>query len=72
MRHLVPGYLPWIRDDTKKRISGFSQLETRSMYGAGDTENAIIDLRDVGKFVVRIIVDERTLNKYVFVYAAVN
>lgn len=42
------------------------------MYGAGDTENAIIDLRDVGKFDVRIIVDERTLNKYVFVYAAVN
>ncbi len=30
------------------------------------------DLRDVGKYVARIIVDDRTLNKYVFAYAGVS
>ncbi|KAJ3533304.1 hypothetical protein NM208_g8046 [Fusarium decemcellulare] len=36
--------------------------------GDGHGASAITDLRDVGKYVARIITDERTLNKYVFAY----
>ena len=35
-------------------------------YGTGNVKTAVTDLRDVGKFVARIIADERTLNRYVF------
>lgn len=37
-----------------------------SRIGAGDIKCAVIDRRDIGKFVARIIADERTLNRYVF------
>lgn len=36
--------------------------------GDGNTPSALTDLRDVGKYVARIIKDERTLNKMVFAY----
>lgn len=39
-----------------------------SIYGAGNVKVAYTDLRDVGKFVARIIADPRTLNRYVFVW----
>ncbi|KAL5495816.1 hypothetical protein ACEPAI_1280 [Sanghuangporus weigelae] len=37
-----------------------------SRFGTGDVKCAVTDSRDIGKFVARIIVDERTLNRYVF------
>ena len=43
-------------------------LET-NLAGAGDIPWARTDLNDIGPYVARIIVDERTLNKYVFAYA---
>lgn len=36
--------------------------------GDGKVPSALTDLRDIGRYVARIIVDERTLNKMVFVY----
>ncbi|KAK9775089.1 putative Isoflavone reductase P3 [Seiridium cardinale] len=36
--------------------------------GSGNLPSALIDLRDVGKYVERIIADPRTLNKSVFVH----
>lgn len=40
----------------------------QSIPGDGNMESARTDLRDVGKYVVRAIKDERTLNKMVFVF----
>ena len=39
------------------------------MRGDGTAPNLITDLRDVGRFVARIVADERTLNRYVFAWA---
>ncbi|SPJ78642.1 related to isoflavone reductase homolog P3 [Fusarium torulosum] len=39
-----------------------------SIKGDGNTESALIDKRDIGKYVARIITDPRTLNKSVFIY----
>lgn len=36
--------------------------------GDGNVPTALTDLADVGRYVARIIADDRTLNKYVFVY----
>jgi len=38
------------------------------MRGDGTVPNLITDLRDVGRFVARIVADERTLNRYVFAW----
>ncbi|KAL4805968.1 hypothetical protein BDV18DRAFT_140237 [Aspergillus unguis] len=38
------------------------------IVGDGSTPLALTDLRDVGRYVARIIADERTLNKMVFAY----
>jgi hypothetical protein len=35
----------------------------------GNKKSALTDLRDVGKFVARIVEDPRTLNQYVFVWS---
>lgn len=39
--------------------------------GDGNVPNAITDLRDIGRYVARIIADPRTLNRQVFAYAEV-
>ncbi|CZR63605.1 related to Isoflavone reductase homolog P3 [Phialocephala subalpina] len=36
------------------------------LHGDGEAKNILIDIRDIGHFVARIIDDERTLNKYVY------
>jgi hypothetical protein len=41
------------------------------LHGNGETKNLLIDLRDIGVFVARIIDDERTLNKYVYAWGDV-
>ncbi|KAL5514230.1 hypothetical protein ACEPAG_2318 [Sanghuangporus baumii] len=40
-----------------------------SRIGSGNVKCAVIDKRDIGKFVARIIADDRTLNRYVFCWA---
>jgi uncharacterized protein YbjT (DUF2867 family) len=46
-------------------------LPITSIYGTGEVKNGITDERDIGRYVARIIHDERTLNKYVFFFGAV-
>ncbi|KAF8858696.1 NAD(P)-binding protein [Acephala macrosclerotiorum] len=41
------------------------------LHGDGGVPNLLIDLRDIGMFVARIIDDERTLNKYVYCWGEV-
>lgn len=41
------------------------------LVGDGDTPTAITDLRDIGRYMARIILDDRTLNKMVFTYNTV-
>lgn len=41
------------------------------IVGDGNTPTAITDLRDIGRYVAKIIVDDRTLNKMVFAYDTV-
>lgn len=43
-------------------------LPVEEVYGTGKQKSALTDLRDVGRYVARIIQDERTVNKYVFCY----
>ena len=39
-----------------------------TIAGDGNQLSARTDLRDIGRYVARIITDPRTLNKYVFAY----
>lgn len=41
------------------------------IVGEGNTLTALTDLRDIGRYVAKIIVDDRTLNKMVFAYNVV-
>ena len=41
------------------------------IVGDGNTPTALTDLRDIGRYVAKIIVDDRTLNKSVFAYNTV-
>jgi hypothetical protein len=36
-----------------------------NVYGSGDVKSAVVDLNDIGVFVVRIIQDEATINQKV-------
>lgn len=38
------------------------------IIGDGNARNALTDLRDIGRYIARIIVDDRTVNKMVFAY----
>ncbi|KAH7385409.1 hypothetical protein DE146DRAFT_204456 [Phaeosphaeria sp. MPI-PUGE-AT-0046c] len=54
--------LPSGKLQTKKDVS------LNELIGDGNTPFALIDNRDIGKFVTRIIADPRTLNKKIFCY----
>lgn len=41
------------------------------IVGDGNTPTAITDLRDIGRYVARIVLDDRTLNKMVLAYNVV-
>lgn len=41
------------------------------IHGDGDAPNLLTDLRDIGRFVARIVGDERTLNRYVYTWSDV-
>lgn len=57
-----------ILDPAKEPSPGTAELST-TIYGTGNVKSALTDVRDIGKFVARIISDERTLNRYVFCWA---
>ncbi|KAF2015805.1 NAD(P)-binding protein [Aaosphaeria arxii CBS 175.79] len=40
-------------------------MPTTEVYGGGDVKNLLTDKRDIGRFVARIVKDERTLNQKV-------
>ncbi|KAF7329630.1 Glycoside hydrolase family 33 protein [Mycena kentingensis (nom. inval.)] len=44
---------------------------SQRIHAGGTARNMLTDLRDVGRYVARIIKDERTLNKYVVTYSDV-
>lgn len=41
-------------------------LPNNTIHGDGTAPNILTDLRDVGRFVARIICDDRTLNRYIY------
>ncbi|KAK4977957.1 hypothetical protein LTR42_002332 [Elasticomyces elasticus] len=43
-------------------------LPNPRLPGNGSQPNALTDLRDIGRYFAKIVVDDRTINKYVFVY----
>jgi hypothetical protein len=43
-------------------------LPAEEMFGTGEQVSALTDLRDVGRYVARIVQDERLVNKYVLCY----
>lgn len=57
-----------ILDPKKEFIPGFTDI-SRTIFGSGDVKSSYSDNKDIGKFVARIISDERTLNRYVFCWA---
>ena len=54
-----------ILDPSKELYPGTSDL-SKTIFGTGDVKTALTDRQDVGRFVARIIADDRTLNRYVF------
>jgi hypothetical protein len=46
-------------------------MPAKEVYAGGLTPNMLIDARDVGRIVVRVLKDKRTLNKRVMAYGAV-
>lgn len=50
------------------RIRTKVEYSLNEMMGDGGTLFALVDIRDIGKYVARIIADPRTMNKKVFAY----
>lgn len=53
------------------RLQVQAQISNTEVIGDGTTPMALIDNRDIGKFVARVIADPRTKNKHVFCYGEV-
>jgi hypothetical protein len=53
------------------RLDYAKMMPNTTIYGDGNAPNILTDKRDIGKFVARIIKDDRTLNKRVFTYSDV-
>lgn len=43
-------------------------MDVPTLIGDGTVPSALTDLRDIGRYVAKIVADERTLNKYVLAY----
>ena len=53
------------------RVDYAMTTANNEIVGDGNTPTAITDLRDIGRYMAHIIVDDRTLNKMVFAYNTV-
>ncbi|KAH7310347.1 isoflavone reductase family protein [Rhexocercosporidium sp. MPI-PUGE-AT-0058] len=51
------------------RLDYAKMLANTTIYGDGNASNILTDKRDIGRFVARIVKDDRTLNKRVFTYS---
>lgn len=51
------------------RVDEYAIRKDNIIYGDGNAPNLMTDLRDIGRFVSRIIKDPRTLNQKVFTYS---
>ncbi|KAK5164942.1 uncharacterized protein LTR77_009607 [Saxophila tyrrhenica] len=61
----------WYQISFPKLPSGkidYAVMVDNPICGKGDVPSALTDLRDVGRYVAKVIRDERTLNKMVLVY----
>lgn len=52
-------------DSAKEPCPSIAEL-SKTIYGTGDVKLAVTEYRGIGKFVARIVSDDRTLNKYIF------
>jgi uncharacterized protein YbjT (DUF2867 family) len=52
------------------KLDGAYPFPDNIIYGDGNTKTALTDKDNIGKYVVRVIADPRTLNKLVFAYEA--
>jgi uncharacterized protein YbjT (DUF2867 family) len=50
------------------RTDAHAMFGKDEIAGDGNVASALTDLRDIGRYTARIIADDRTLNKWVFVY----
>ncbi|KAK7426119.1 hypothetical protein QQZ08_007429 [Neonectria magnoliae] len=62
------GTLPRLPSD---KLDYATRFPVKAIVGDGNLPTALTDLRDVGKYVARIIADPRTLNKSVFAHSEV-
>lgn len=46
-------------------------IPVKSIHGDGTAPNMLTDLRDIGRFVARIVLDGRTLNRYIYAFGEV-
>lgn len=53
------------------RVDYAMPLPNSDIHGDGEAPNILIDKRDIGRFVARIITDDRTLDRYVYACGAV-
>ncbi|KAJ9364962.1 isoflavone reductase family protein [Paecilomyces variotii] len=53
------------------RVDYATVIPDNNIHAGGNAPNILTDLRDIGRFVARIIADERTLNKYVYTWGDV-
>lgn len=50
------------------KVDYATPMPFNTLIGDGNTPSALTDVREIGKYVAKIIVDERTVNKYVLIY----
>ncbi|GCB21187.1 isoflavone reductase homolog P3 [Aspergillus awamori] len=48
------------------KVDYAQMVPVKTVHGEGTAPNILTDLRDIGRFVARIILDDRTINKYVY------
>ncbi|KAF9886755.1 hypothetical protein FE257_011132 [Aspergillus nanangensis] len=53
------------------RVDYAMMMPKATIHAGGNAPNILTDLRDIGRFVARIIEDDRTLNKYIYTWSDV-
>ncbi|GKZ26832.1 hypothetical protein AbraIFM66951_003575 [Aspergillus brasiliensis] len=48
------------------KVDYAQMFPVNTIHGDGTAPNILTDLRDIGRFVARIVLDDRTINKYVY------
>lgn len=53
------------------RVDYAIMMGSPTIHGDGNALNILTDLRDIGRFVVRVIMDDRTINRYIYTWSDV-